>query len=156
MARGAEKFKAFSIQSNIKCVLHGSLPVIVIMHPWHPSAGYRITFLWNQSGLTGSIWALPSGLCKHIMPRNMFSEVIQLSSIKSIWIKFVFLLETLGGGIPEVCDPPLAARSSCLFNLVPLILPSKMKNRKEAVLRSKVILWSVLSDTYQRWKHGSS
>lgn len=45
-----EKFKAFSIWSIIKCVPQASLPVILIMHPWHPSAEYKIA-LFRHCGI---------------------------------------------------------------------------------------------------------
>lgn len=145
------KFKAFSIWSLIKRVLRARLPVILIMHPWHPSAEYRITL---QDPFR--CFSLQLAVIFHAQSRTgaMYSEASKLTSISFIWKVF------LSVGVPSVehqkyvtFHKQWGSSGFGVFVQPLLIFHSKWKikkKRKETTLRSKVISWPVFSDTYQR------
>lgn len=83
--------------------------------------------------------------------RILNSEAIKLR-------EFFFLRDSPFVERQKYVDPPSAAGRQWFGRVCSTLayLSSKMKNKKEAALRSKVILWPVLSDTYQGWKHVSS
>lgn len=114
-----------------------------------------------QTWLASILLCFPFSCASHsdvaCLTRNLNSEVIELTRINAVYIVF------LSAGLPFVerqkyVDPPSAAGRQRLGRVCSTLayLPSKMKNKKGAALRSKVILWPVLSDTYQGWKHVSS